>query len=753
MMQEIQDYEDQQTVGGREEVVGGAVTQIVFYNAENGYSVLRIESPEGEEITATGCLPNVGVGEELTLTGKWVTHPAYGEQFAADAFERSLPTSVRGIAEYLGSGLIKGVGPRLAERIAKQFGEAAFQILTEDPERLTELRGITPKKAREIGRQFQEQSEMRRLMDFLNENNLPLELTARLYKRLGTSAVAALSANPFLLCDDYFQVDFRDADNLAAGMGLSMLAPERVDAGILYTMSVNLDNGHTFIPTEKVRDTAARLLSDNGERVGADRVEEGIARLTEQGQLVRETLAGRDVVYLRALHEAETYLADYLARMAEQNYEYDFDVEELMNALEMDSDLSYAPLQREAIAAAARNGVVVLTGGPGTGKTTTVRGMLRVFEALGLNVVLAAPTGRAAKRLSELCGMEAKTIHRLLEAGYRGGGQLAFQRCRTNPLDCDAVVLDEVSMVDIQLMQALVEALPFGARLVLVGDADQLPPVGPGNFLRDAIGSGKVPTIQLTEIFRQARESDIVLNAHAINVGRMPTASGKDGDFFIMRKSAPADIIETVAGLCSTRLPRHYGFTPSQIQVLAPSRRQGAGTTQLNRRLQETLNPPAEGKAEKRFGDVVFREGDRVMQVRNNYDIVWERSDGNESGCGMFNGDVGEIVQIAPERECLTVRYDDRLATYTFDMLNELELAYAMTVHKAQGSEFDAVVVALSPGVNPRLLTRNILYTAITRAKKLLVIVGSPDVLRSMVENNKRGRRYSALKIRLRDGL
>ena len=594
---------------------------------------------------------------------------------------------------------------------------------------------------------------MRQLMDFLSENGLPLELTARLYKRLGAAAVSALSSNPFLLCDEYYQVDFRDADNLAASLGLSMLAPERVDAGILYTMSVNLDNGHTFIPTEKVRDTSARLLSDGGVNVEASRVEEGIARLAEQGQLVRETLVGRDVLYLHALHEAETYLAEFLARMAEQNYEYDFDVNELMNALEMDSDMAYAPLQREAIAAAARNGVVILTGGPGTGKTTTVRGMLRVFEALGLNVVLAAPTGRAAKRLSELCGMEAKTIHRLLEAGYRGGGQLGFQRCRTNPLDCDAVVLDEVSMVDIQLMQALVDALPFGARLILVGDADQLPPVGPGNFLRDVIGSGKVPTIQLTEIFRQAQESDIVLNAHAINTGKLPTASGKDGDFFIMRKSSAADIIETVAGLCSTRLPRHYGFSPSQIQVLSPSRRQGAGTAQLNRTLQEVLNPPAEGKAEKRFGDVIFREGDRVMQVRNNYDIVWERMDGGESGNGMFNGDVGEIVQLFPSQECLTVRFDDKLATYTYDMLNELELAYAMTVHKAQGSEFDAVVVALSPGVNPRLLTRNILYTAITRAKKLLVIVGSPDVLQSMVENNKRGRRYSALKIRLRDGL
>lgn len=747
-MQEYQETESNLNTG---ELVTGTVSQIVFYNAENGYTVLRLTAADGEEITATGCLPNVGLGEELTLSGKWVSHPSYGEQFTADGFERSLPTDVQGIAAYLGSGLIRGIGQRLAARIAKTFGEETFRVLTEEPERLTQIRGITEKKAREIGRQFQEQSEMRQLMDFLSENGLPLELTARLYKRLGAAAVDTLTANPFLLCDEYYQVDFRVADDLAASLGISMLAPERIDAGILYTMSVNLDNGHSFIPTEKVVATTARLLSDDGAEVSEAHVAAGLERLAAQSQLVRERLVGRDVLYLRALHEAETFLSDYLSRMAVHNYEYDFDVDEMLHALELDNDMEYAPLQREAIAAAARNGLVILTGGPGTGKTTTVRGMLRVFEALGLNVVLAAPTGRAAKRLSELCGMEAKTIHRLLEAGYQGGGgRLVFQRCRTNPLDCDAVVLDEVSMIDIQLMQALVEALPFGARLVLVGDADQLPPVGPGNFLRDVIGSGKVPTIQLTEIFRQARESAIVMNAHAINEGRMPHPSGADGDFFIMRKSNPADIIETVAGLCATRLPRHYGFSPSQIQVLSPSRRQGAGTAQLNRALQEILNPPNPDKEEKRFGDTIFRTGDRVMQIRNNYDIVWERMDGSESGAGMFNGDVGEILQIYPAQECLTVKFDDKLATYTYDMLNELELAYAMTVHKAQGSEFDAVIVALSPGVNPRLLTRNILYTAITRAKKLLVIVGSPDILRSMVENDRRGRRYSALKLRLK---
>jgi len=398
---------------------------------------------------------------------------------------------------------------------------------------------------------------------------------------------------------------------------------------------------------------------------------------------------------------------------------------------------------------AARNGLVILTGGPGTGKTTTVRGILQVFEALGLNTLLAAPTGRAAKRLNDLTGMEAKTIHRLLEAGYVAGGHTAFARNITNPLDCDAVILDEVSMVDITLMQAMTEALPYGARLVLVGDADQLPPVGPGNFLRDMIGSRRVPTIQLTEIFRQAQQSDIVMNAHRVNAGEMPKPSGMDGDFFIMKRPDTASVIETVAQLCSVRLPRHYGFTPSQIQVLSPSKRQGSGTMPLNRRLQEILNPPAKNKNEKRFGETVFREGDRVMQVRNNYDIMWERGK-DEQGVGVFNGDVGEILEISPQQECMTIRFDDRVATYTYDMLGELELAYAVTVHKSQGSEFDAVVLALSGDIPKRLLTRNILYTAITRAKKLLVIVGNANAVSYMVENNVKSRRYSALKTRLR---
>ena len=727
-------------------LIRGTVEQIVFYNEENGYAVLRLASDNGAEVTATGTFPNIGLGEEVTLTGFWVTHPSYGEQFATEQFERRLPSTVRGIAEYLGSGLLRGVGPKLAARIAEKFGEDTFDVLSSEPERLTAIRGITEKKAREIGRQFVEQSEMRLLMDFLSEHRLPVALTPLLYKRLHESAIDALCENPYLLCDPYYDVDFKLADGLAMELGLSMLSDERADAGVLYTLIFNLDNGHTFIPVEKLTHVVCTLLSDDDVVFDEERALASIDRLAASGKLVREHIAGRDAVYLRGMHDAETYLADMLGKMAERNYEYDFDVDELLGALLEGGEFPYSEKQKQAISCAARNGLVILTGGPGTGKTTTVRGILQVFEALGLNTLLAAPTGRAAKRLSDLTGMEARTIHRLLEAGFAVGGRIGFARNLTNPLECDAVV----SMVDITLMQALIEALPHGARLVLVGDADQLPPVGPGNFLRDIIGSHRVPTIGLTEIFRQAQQSDIVMNAHAVNAGQMPVPSRADGDFFWLKRTDPASVIETVAQLCATRLPNHYGFVPSQIQVLSPAKRQGSGTIALNRRLQEALNPPSEEKMEKRFGDWVFREGDRVMQVRNNYDIVWERSEDGEQGTGVFNGDVGEIVRLFPQQECMVVRFDDRIATYTYDMLGELELAYAVTVHKSQGSEFDAVVLALSDGLPRRLLTRNILYTAITRARQLLVIVGSADTVAYMVNNNQKGRRYSALKARMR---
>jgi len=731
-------------------IIRGTVEQIRFYNADNSYAVLRLMNEEGAEVTATGLFPNIGVGEQVVLTGRWVTHPTYGEQFASEAFDRRLPASASGIAEYLGSGIIRGVGPRLASRIVDKFGEKTFEILENNPERLTALRGINERKAREISRQFIEQNEMRSLMTFLQENNLPISLTSLLYKRLQNRAISALKENPYLLCDSYYDIDFKVADELAMRLGLSLSSDERTDAAALYTLSYNLNNGHTFIPLEKLVKAVCTLLSDDTISFEEDPVLNSLERLAQNKQLIKEHIANRDVVYLETIYRAETYLAAALNSMAERNFEYNFSVDELLEALTQDNnEISFSEKQRQAIFMAAQHGLVILTGGPGTGKTTTVHGILQIFDALGLHTLLAAPTGRAAKRLNELTDREAKTIHRLLESNYQVNGHTMFIKNHMNQLDCDAVILDEVSMIDITLMQALVEALPSHARLVLVGDADQLPPVGPGNVLRDIINSQCIPTIQLTQIFRQAQKSNIVLNAHAVNAGQMPTASQRDGDFFFLKRIDTASVIETVVELCAKRLPNYYGFTFSQIQVLSPAKRQGSGTIPLNRKLQEALNPPSEHKREKRFGDMIFREGDRVMQVRNNYDIIWERGE-EEVGAGIFNGDTGEILQIIPQQECMRVQFDDRIAVYTFDMLNELELAYAITVHKSQGSEFDAVVLALSESLPRMLLTRSILYTAITRAKKLLVIVGSPNILANMIENNRQSGRYSALKLRLK---
>lgn len=729
--------------------LNGTVEAIIYRNDDNGYAVLRVETEDGGEVIAVGCLPQICQGEDVTLVGQWTTHPAYGEQFKTEYFERRLPASVKGIADYLSSGIIKGIGTKLARRIADQFGEQTFDVLAREPERLSTIRGITSAKAEEIQEQFLRQNSMRRLMEFLMEHNLPIQLAGPLYRRYREDAMQRIMENPYRLCEEEFDVAFHLADGLALSLGLPHAGTERISAGLRYTLQFNLENGHTFIPKEKLLAAACRLLQDeDGVPLAGELAEEQLSVMLQNSSLVSEYICKRDAIYLCSIHEAECYIADYLTGLSQTEYTYDFALTEMLDALEEGGDIRYAPLQRRAIEYAARYGLVILTGGPGTGKTTTVRGMLEFFDAIGLKVVLAAPTGRAAKRLSELCGREAKTIHRLLEAGYRSTeGRTTFARGRENPIEGEVVILDEVSMIDIVLMQALLEALPPNSRLILVGDADQLPPVGPGNFLRDVIGSGCVATVELNEIFRQAQQSAIVRNAHAINHGEMPAAGDRNGDFFFLKKQTAQEVMATVTSLCSTRLPQYYGLKPSQIQVLTPARRQAGGTHQLNRMLQEALNPPAAGKNEKRYMDTVFRVGDRVMQVRNNYDIVWEKED--EVGSGMFNGDVGEIIGISHESETMLVRFDDRTAHYTFDMLGELELAYAMTVHKSQGSEFEAVVLALPRGVGRRLQTRNILYTAITRAKQLLVMVGAPEIVETMVQTNTKNRRYSSLRARL----
>ena len=728
-----------------EEMIRGTVQSIVFQNAENGYTVLRLRTEGGDQITVTGTIPMTLVGERLVIAGKWGRHPSHGPQFEAEFLERLMPETTQEIFSYLSSRAVKGIGAKTAAKIVERFGAQSLDVLENEPSRLAEIPGITRSKAAEMSSSFRRQSGVRRLIEFLTIHRLPPELAVRLYRIYGPDAQDALRDDPYLLVDPYYGADFAAVDAFALELELPADDERRVEAGVLFELSFNLNHGHTFIPVEKLCAATAALLSLEPEIIRA-----GMTRLSEQERMVVDRVAGLEACYLPQFYEAEEYVCRRILEMTGE-LEAPSNLDSLVDRAEQSQSLTYAAQQREAIRMAAQRQLLIVTGGPGTGKTTVMSGILALYDQMKVKTLLAAPTGRAAKRLAECTGREASTIHRLLESQFdEETGMMSFFHDEDEPLPCDALIVDETSMVDLQLMTALLRALKPKCRLILVGDPDQLPSVGAGNLFADLIRSGRVETVRLTEIFRQASQSLIVMNAHAVNAGEMPRPSGADGDFFIMKRADPASVIETVAQLCAQRLPKHYGFTPAQIQVLSPAKRHGSGTIPLNRRLQEALNPPSESKLEKRFGDTIFREGDRVMQVRNNYDIVWEKQGDDEQGTGVFNGDVGEIIRIFPQQECMVIRFDDRIATYTFDMLNELELAYAVTVHKSQGSEFDAVVLALSDGLPRKLLTRNILYTAITRAKRLLVIVGSQDVVAYMVNNNQKGRRYSALKARLR---
>ncbi len=723
-------------------VISGSVESVIYSNDENGYTVLRLNLDEGGTATLVGTLPYAAPGEELTAVGSWSTHSAYGDQFKAEEIERLLPDSVTGVYAYLSSGILKGVGPATARNIVEHFGADALRVLEEEPEKLATLRGIPERKAREIGEAYRKQSALRRLLEFFSAAGIKLSYGVRLYRSYGADALEALYANPYLLCEDYYGASFADADRLALKLGFQGDSPERVEAAVLFELSHNAGGGHCFIPEEKLAAAVCQLIGVTPEQSHA-----AIGRLQEAGEVVREEIVGLDAVYLRRLYEAETYVAQRLLAMrgrlpgGERAAEY-------LRRAEQEMGLTLAEHQRRAVVEAAQYGVFALTGGPGTGKTTTIRAILHIFDAMGLRVSLAAPTGRAAKRMQELCRREASTVHRLLQTGYDPElGLLVFKKDESDPLQADAVILDEASMVDITLMQALLQAMKPGARLLLVGDADQLPSVGPGNLLKDLLRSGAVPSVSLQEVFRQAEESRIIVSAHLINQGEMPELKKNTGDFFFLRRKQGEDALQTILELCGTRLPRNMGIPSEEIQVLSPTRVGVAGTVNLNKELQAALNPPAEGKAEKAYGPWIFRTGDRVMQIRNNYDLVWKKADG-ETGAGVYNGDVGRIRSVDTAGQTLTVDFEDRSAEYSFDLLGELEPAYAMTVHKSQGSEYRAVILALC-GASPSLLSRAVLYTAVTRARSLLIIVGDDAVFGRMVENNRTQRRYCGLKTRL----
>ena len=721
----------------------GTVHSVIFQNAENGYTVLRLLTEEGEIVTVVGCIPCVAPGEHLTVTGTWETHPQHGEQLRAEELERSLPEEEDEILAYLSSGICKGVGPATARSIVERFGLDTLDILETEPERLQMIRGITAKKAMEIGAMFRQHMGLRRLMEFLSRYQLPPVLAIRLRQQYGDGALEMVRRNPYLLSDDVCGVDFSVTDTMALSMGFAEDCGERLRAAVTFELTFNENNGHVFLPQDKLLSATCQLLD-----CGLEQVEAALDALTEQHAVVIEHIANVQAVYLRRLWEAESSAYARLLALLDMDADQSRYAERTVAEIEREQGITYAPMQRQAVALAAKAGVMLLTGGPGTGKTTTVRGIVALFQKMGLSIVLAAPTGRAAKRMSELTGMEAQTIHRLLGTTWNETAhQVTFQKTEKEPLEAEAVIVDEMSMVDVALFSALLRALRPGTRLVLVGDADQLPSVGAGNVFSDLIRSRKIETVFLREVFRQAEQSAIIRNAHRVNLGQSPELSGNQGDFFFLCRRDAQRAVSTVLELCRTRLPDNMHIPAEQIQVLTPTRKGPCGTVNLNRLLQDALNPKAPGKRELTWGERVFRVGDRIMQTRNDYDVMWEKDDGTV-GTGLFNGDVGRIADIDAGGEWLALDFDGRKALYSVEMLSEIDLAYAQTVHKAQGSEYRCVVLAAMPAA-PGLMVRGVLYTALTRARELLVIVGDDAAIRSMAANDKRQKRYSGLKWRL----
>lgn len=723
--------------------INGIISSVIYLNDENGYAVVRMETDSGEMVTAVGCLPYIAPGEMISAEGSWVTHAQHGRQFKIEQSNRLLPTSADGIYDYLAGSTVKGIGPATAALIVDRFKEKSLDILEMHPEKLAEIKGISLTKAKDLSASFKKQAGVRRLTEFLCAYGIKPLVALKLYRAYGSAALETVHENPYIISASHIGASFAEADNLALELGIEGDSINRISAAVLFELQHNSGNGHCFIPRDKLIAATSQLIS-----VPADLVSDAIDSLSENGGLVCDKVANLNVCYLTELYEAETYTAERLKSMVGLKTKSSANIERLITKLESLYDISYAPLQKQSIELALNNRILVITGGPGTGKTTILKGILSLYDELELETLLAAPTGRAAKRMSELTGREASTIHRLLGAKMAEDGEtVVFSKHEGDPLNCDALVLDECSMVDITLMSSLLKALKPGCRLVLVGDADQLPSVGPGNVFSDIIRSQTVPTVRLTEIFRQKGDSRIVRNAHMINRGEHPDFEANTGDFFRLRRLNGGTAVETIVELCARRLPENMKIPSASIQVLSPTRKGETGTVNLNKRLQAALNPPSESKKEKLFGEAVFRVGDRVIQTKNNYDTIW-KTKGGVSGAGVYNGDIGTIAQIDPITETLTVDFEDKLSTYSFEMLNELEHAWALTVHKSQGSEYRAVVLALSGDVQ-MLLTRGVLYTAVTRAKELLIMVGDDNIAHRMIDNNKQSRRYSALRLRL----
>lgn len=735
--------------GSAMEKLSGQVENISFVKEDTGFAVLDVDA-DNTLVSVIGVFPAVAAGEWLEMEGRWEQHPVFGRQFHALNSRRTFVADSSAMLKYLSSGAIRGIGTATAYKIVSEFGGDTFDVLSGNPEELTRIKGITLKKARQITDEFERKFSMREAIISLSSLGLKPEECIRAYHALGREAFGRIKADPYLLCGEGIVEDFTRVDAMAQGLEIEPDSTNRVGAGVLFVLRHNISNGHTCIPKEKIAAPAGALL-----RVDEAVVMEHVDRLIQDGKIDCFTLRGREYLSLPEYFSAEKTIADRLDTMMEHPPAPLIAPQTEIDCIEALNDIHYGDRQREAILTAATTGMLILTGGPGTGKTTTVRGMIELFEGQRLRVSLAAPTGRAAKRMSDLTGREAKTIHRLLEVTFDADGNRTFVHNRENPIAADALIVDELSMVDVLLFASLLEAVPRGCRLILVGDTDQLPPVGAGNVLGDLIASGKVPVVELKEVFRQAMESLIVMNSHRIVRGEMPDLSARSGDFFFMSRSSTAAVEKTICDLACRRLKEAYGYSPlTDIQVLCPSRKGGLGTGNLNNVLRDQLNPPAPDKKEIKIFDLVLREGDKVMQVKNNYDIQYSYLDeaGNEHiSAGIYNGDIGILKSVNKAAGVLEVWFDERRAMYPIESAGELELAYAITVHKSQGCEFSAVIMPVFQVV-PNLSYRNLLYTAVTRARNQMILVGSEAQVRDMTMNVKRTRRYSALKAFLMEG-
>lgn len=718
--------------------LSGSVEDVIYKNADNGYTVINLGCDEGL-IAVVGNLGDVNEGERLSLRGGWITSPKYGRQFKAAMCERSMPETESEISAYLGSGVIKGLGPAIAKKIVKQFGTEALDIIDNDCMQLTVIKGITSDKALYISNEYHKITGVNEVIKFLGEYNFGPAHAISVWSAFEHDSIKQIKTNPYILCTSGIDIDFRSVDRMAADLGFDAENSDRVRAGIVYVLHENANAGHTCLPTEKLRES----VCDN---LGIERrqFESCLDDCEEKDWVVRITLGKREFVYLPEYYLAETYIAKKLAFMLRTSAQYEKDYSDEIRGVEFSENIQYEDLQRAAISACLTGSVFILTGGPGTGKTTTLNGVIKILKAQKKRILLCAPTGRAAKRMSDLTGEPARTIHRLLEVDFNAKGELKFKRNETNPLPADVVIADEMSMVDALLMCSLVRAIKPTSKFIMVGDSNQLPSVGAGNVLKDLIASHYIPSVELKEIFRQAAQSLIVTNAHRIVNGEFPVLDDRQNDFFFMNKSLESDIAELVIQLAKQRLPDTYGFSPiDDIQVLCPTKMGMAGTKELNKQLQSALNPPSQNKAELKFFDVIFRTGDKVMQTKNDYDALWTKN--NEKGSGIFNGDIGIIRSVDRFSQNVTIDFEGRVAIYTSEMLRRLEHAYAITIHKSQGSEYDAVIIPITAFTH-NLLYRNLLYTGVTRAKKMIIVIGTKELVKTMVDNNRKMLRYSLLR-------